>query len=147
MLVDNLHFTGKLNIVKTDENGKSETVVVDNLVVSAGKAFICDRIASNSSNVMTHMAVGTGNTTAVLGDTTLQSELARVALTVSGGTPSSNTITYTGEFPAGTGTGSLAEAGIFNAASSGTMIARTSFPVINKQASDTITITWVISLA
>lgn len=147
MILDNLQFTGKLNIVKTSETGDKEFISVDNLIVSAGKTFICSRIASNSPNVMTHMAVGTGNTTAVLGDTTLQSELARVALTVSGGTPSSNTITYTGEFPAGTGTGSLTEAGIFNASSGGTMIARTSFPVINKQASDTISITWVISLA
>lgn len=147
MLSDKLQFTGKLNIVKTDKYGKKEEIDVNNLVVSVGKSFICNRVTSNSSAVMSTMAVGTGNTAAVLGDTALQSELARVMLNVVGGTPSSNTITYTGEFPAGTGTGALTEAGVFNANVAGAMIARTVFPVINKQASDAISITWVISVA
>lgn len=143
---ENIKFSGDLIIVKTTEDGSQEVFERKNLVVSVGKTNIAARMAGNTVAVMSHMAVGTGNTAAVVGDTTLGSELARVALTVQGGTPSSNTVTYSASFPAGTGTGALAEAGVFNASSTGTMLCRTVFPVINKQAADSITITWVISI-
>jgi hypothetical protein len=47
----------------------------------------------------------------------------------------------------GVGTGAISEAGIFNASSGGTMLCRTVFPVVNKQASDTIAITWTITIS
>lgn len=143
---DSLSVKGDLIVVKTDEFGNVEEKQFKNLVVSVGKTHIANRMAANTINVMSHMAVGTGNTAAVSGDTTLETELARVALTVTGGTPSANTVTYAATFPAGTGTGALAEAGVFNDSSTGTMMCRTVFPVINKQAADTVTITWVVSI-
>lgn len=145
--VDNLAFKGDLVILKTNETtGESETFEHKNLVVAVGKTNIAARMAGNTVAVMSHMAVGTGNTAVTTSDTTLDTELARVALSVGGGTPSSNTVTYSAAFPAGTGTGALQEAGVFNAGSSGTLMCRTVFPVINKQAADSITITWVISI-
>lgn len=141
-----LKLKGDVFIVKTDANGIEEKFQYKNLVVSAGKTNIAARMAGNTVAVMSHMAIGSGNTSAVVGDTTLGTELARVALTVAGGTPSTNTVTYSAAFPAGTGTGSLEEAGIFNSGSSGTMLCRTVFPVINKQAADSITVTWVVSI-
>lgn len=146
---DTLSVKGDVLILKTDEHGGTETREIKNLVVAAGKTFITNRMSANTINVMSHMAVGTGSTAAASGDTALGTEIAnaRVALSVTGGTPSSNTITYTATFPAGTGTGALTEAGIFNASSSGTMLCRTVFPVVNKAAGDTIAVTWVISIA
>ena len=38
------------------------------------------------------------------------------------------------------------EAGIFNAATSGTMLCHVIFPVVNKQADDTMSVTWTITL-
>lgn len=146
---DNLQIKGDLVIVKTDEStGQTETFEHKNLVVAVGKTNIAARMAGNTVAVMSHMAVGTGNTAAASSDTILGSELARVALSVAGGTPSSNTVTYSAAFPAGTGTGALQEAGVFNSGvtNGGTMMCRTVFPVINKQAADSITITWVISI-
>lgn len=143
---DTLKIEGNLIILKTAGDGSQERIEHKNLVVSVGKTNIAARMSGNTAAVMSHMAVGTGNTAAVVADTTLQTELARVALTVAGGTPSSNTVTYSAAYGAGTGTGALTEAGIFNAASAGTMLCRTVFPVINKQAADSITITWVISI-
>jgi hypothetical protein len=143
---DCLKVQGNLIIIKTTGDGVEDRIEHKNLVVSVGKTNIAARMAGNTVAVMSHMAIGTGNTAAVVGDTTLETELARVALTVAGGTPSSNTVTYSASYPAGTGTGALTEAGIFNAASSGTLLCRTVFPVINKQAADSITITWVISI-
>lgn len=146
MLNEKMKVTGHLYIVKTDENGNEDIIDVDNLVVTTGRAFIASRMASNTDVAMSDMAIGTGDTAAVLGDTTLETELARVNLNVTGGTPSSNTVTYSALFAPGVGTGALTEAGIFNDPTAGTMLARTVFPVINKQASDSIAITWVISI-
>ena len=143
---DYLEVKGNLIIIKTTGDGIEDRVEHKNLVVSVGKTNIAARMAGNTAAVMSHMAIGTGNTAAVVGDTTLATELSRVALTVAGGTPSSNTVTYSASYPAGTGTGALTEAGIFNATPAGTMLCRTVFPVINKQAADSIVITWVISI-
>lgn len=52
----------------------------------------------------------------------------------------------TAQVVAGTATFSLTEAGIFNAASAGTMLCRTVFPVINKGVNDTMTVTWTVNL-
>jgi len=48
---------------------------------------------------------------------------------------------------AGDGTGALVEAGILNAASAGTLLARVVFSVINKGAADTLEITWTLTIA
>lgn len=143
---DTLKLQGKLHIVVTDSNGQiKQELDVKNLVVSAGKTFIASRMTGTSSSVMSHMAIGTGTTAPSVSDTTLGTEAGRVSLASS--TPSSNTVTYTATFPAGTGTGSITEAGIFNASSSGTLLCRTTFPVVSKAAGDSIAITWVVTVS
>ena len=117
---------------------------VPNLVVTAGKNYVADRIKNNST-VMSHMAIGTGSTAAAAGNTALGSESARTALTSS--TVSSNEIVYVDTFAAGVGTGAITEAGIFNASSGGTMLCRTVFSVVNKGASDAMTITWTVTVS
>ena len=94
---------------------------------------------------MTHMAIGTDNTAAAAGNTALGNEAARQALTST--TVSSNTVEYVASFAAGTGTGAITEAGVLNAASGGTMLCRTVFSVVNKGASDSMTITWTITIS
>ena len=144
---EQLNATGSLTIVKTNDQGiVTEKVHVPNLVVAVGKTFIASRMAGTSSAVMSHMGVGAGTTSPVSGNTALESTLgANVALTST--TPSSNTVTYVATFDAGVSTGAVTEAGIFNALSSGTMLCRTTFPVVNKAAGDTITITWVVTVS
>lgn len=144
-LQEGLKMTGELSIVVRDADGNiKEERHVPNLVVTSGKVYIASRMAGTASTVMSHMAIGTSNTTAVVGNTTLGVETGRVTLTTF--SPSSNTVTATATFPAGTGTGGIQEAGIFNAASAGTMLCRTVFPIVNKQAGDSIAITWVITV-
>ena len=60
---------------------------------------------------------------------------------------SSNTVIYSAGFGLGVGTGAITEAGIFNAASSGTMLCRTVFSVINKGILDSMVITWTITIS
>lgn len=141
MLNELLNMKGKLKIELNGEVVQE----IDNLVVTVGKNFVASRMTGTSPAVMSHMAIGTTNTAAAVGDTALAAEAARVAL--ASGTTSAAVVTYIATFPAGTGTGAIVEAGLFNAASAGTMLARTVFSVINKGASDSMTITWTVTVS
>jgi hypothetical protein len=143
---ENLKASGSLRVVVTGKDGQvKEEHEFKNLVVTVGKNFVASRMVGVASNIMSHMAVGAGTSAAVAGDTTLGSELGRVAL--SSGTATGAVATYTSIFPAGTGTGAVTEAGIFNAASSGTMLCRTVFAVVNKGVDDALSITWTVTIS
>jgi len=144
---DSSKVTGMVNVVVRDEitGAIKQEFTVPNLVVDTGLAYIAGRMKDTSDAAMTHMAVGTDNTAAAAGNTALGSELAIQALTST--TVTANSVAYVATFPAGTGTGALTEAGIFNAASSGTMLCRTVFAVINKGAADSMTVTWTITIS
>lgn len=141
MFSENLVMTGRLQIAV---NGQVVSEV-PNLVVTAGKEYVASRMKDATANVMSHMAVGSGSTSPAAGDTALGSELDRVALTST--TVSSNELTYVATFGAGVGTGAITEAGLFNAATGGDMLCRTTFSVVNKGASDSMTITWVVTVS
>ena len=146
MINENLKLRGDVAIVLKDKDGKvKESRDINNLVVSSGLTYICSRMADASAGVMSHMALGSGTTAAAAGDNDLESILgSREALDST--TASSNTITYVSSFEAGEATGAVTEAGIFNAATSGTMLCHVIFPVVNKQADDTMSVTWTITL-
>lgn len=142
---DFIKATGDVKIVITGPDGQiKEEQEVKNLVVTTGRNFIAGRM-TGTTTIMSHMAIGSSATAAAAGDTTLGTELGRVA--ISSGTTSGAVTTYAATFPAGTGTGAVVEAGIFNAASSGTMLCRVTFAVVNKGANDTMTITWQITIS
>lgn len=144
-LVDTVKVTGALSIRLYRADGSlKDSRDIDNLVVTTGKQFIAGRM-TGTANVMSYMAVGSGTSAAVISDTALGSELGRAA--ISSGTTTLAVTTYVATFPAGTGTGAVTEAGIFNAASAGTMLCRTVFAVVNKDASDTMSITWLITIS
>jgi hypothetical protein len=144
---DDLQATGQVLIQLLDAAGNvKEEHKVKNLVVSAGKTYIAARMQGSAiPTVMGYMAIGTGTATPAVGNTTLGVEAGRVAL--ASFSSSSNQVTATATFPAGTGTGAITEAGIFNANSAGTMLCRTTFPVVNKAAGDSIAITWVVTVS
>ena len=143
---EELKVTGTLKIVVKDENGDTKDErEVGNLVVTTGRNYIASRMIGTTPTTMTHMGVGSGTTSPVLANSQLQSQLGnRVTLTSS--TVSANVVTYTATFAAGEGTGAVTEAGIFNAATSGVMLCRTTFDVVNKGANDTLAITWSITV-
>lgn len=148
--IENLLLRGQLNIVVTDQTGKiKETRDVTNLVVNTGLGYITSRMVGTASSVMSHMAVGSNNTAAAAANTDLGNLLgSRKALdstTISGA--NNESVVYVCTFNAGEGTGAITEAGIFNASTSGTMLCRTVFAVVNKAAADTMVITWTITLS
>ena len=147
MIKDSVTATGKLSIVLTSGTGVVKEVrEVPNLVVQTGLNFIASRMKDATADVMSHMAVGETNTTPSNGDTTLLAEVAASRTALTSTSVSTDAVTYTTTFGPGVGTGALVEAGIFNAASGGTMLCRTIYAVINKGAADSLTISWTVTI-
>jgi hypothetical protein len=146
MFENNLSVKGRLSVVLRDADGNvKQSQDIPNLVVSSGLAFIASRMKDATATAMTHMAVGSGTTAAAAGNTALVTQIgSRVTLTST--TVTANSVAYVASFAAGTGTGAITEAGIFNASTAGTMLCRTVFSVVNKGADDTLQITWTITL-
>ena len=151
MIIDKVRPTGKVSILLRDKDGNiKDERHIDNLVVDDGLAYIASRMTGTAEAAMSHMAIGTGTTAAAAADATLETELDRNALTsttIVTTTATNDSVEYVGDWAASDGTGAITEAGIFNAAASGTLLCRTVFSVINKGASDTLSITWKVVVA
>ncbi len=147
MINENLKLSGQLGIVLRDKDGNiKEERTEKNLVVTTGLNYIASRMKDATADVMTHMALGSGTTDEAASQTDLVTLLgSREALDST--TVTNNAVAYVASFEAGDATGAVTEAGIFNAASSGTMLCRTKFNVVNKAADDTMTVTWTITLS
>lgn len=147
---DKLNLRGRLIIeIRDNQNCIKELCEIDNLVVNAGLAYIISRMVGTAKSVMSHMAVGSGTTAAAAGDTSLETQIgSRKALdstTIAGS--NNEKVVYVATFSPGEGTGAITEAGIFNASTSGDMLCRTVFAVVNKAADDTMVITWTITVS
>lgn len=138
---DDLKLKGKLTIALNDEVVQE----VDNLVVTAGKGYVASRMKDASATAMSHMAIGSGTTNPAASDTAPETQLGRVSLTST--SVSGAVVTYVATFAAGTGTGAVTEAAILNASSGGTMLCRTEFNVVNKGSSDSMTVTWTVTVS
>ena len=147
MFDDNLKLSGQIDVVLRDKNGNvKEERTEKNLVVTTGLNYIASRMKDASATAMTHMALGSGTTTAAAGQTDLVTLLgSREALDST--TVTANAVAYVASFEAGDATGAVTEAGIFNAASGATMLCRVKFDVVNKAADDTMTVTWTITVS
>ena len=122
-----------------------EDLEVKDLVVTAGRTFLAQRIGANVNSPMAHMAVGSGTTAAALGDTLLLAERARKTLAVNSAL-SANVYTATATFGGaadGLTSVPLAEGGVFNHAGSGqtTMFQRITFSTVTLTDSDLLNLT------
>ena len=156
MIKDTLKTYGDLRVVLTDENGVvKHDETYKNAIVNSGLAFIAQSLLKTTTDSparMTHMGIGDSNTAVAAAQTDLQAgaNKVRVALTSSTtgtGTVANDTVQYVATFPAGTGTFTVQEAGIFNAGAAGTMLNRALIGPIAKGASDSLTITWNVRAA
>lgn len=114
-----------------------------NVICTNGKEFLASFLysaaAAASTFTMRYVAVGTDSTAEAASNTALGTELARTTATVS--YVSGQIYRLIATFAAGTGTGAIVEYGCFSSSSGGTMLARDTESVINKGASDTLTVT------
>ncbi|MCK9578801.1 hypothetical protein M0R01_04960 [bacterium] len=142
---------GKIRFELFDEKGNIKQVVEkDNTFMAVGDAHVADQLAATVHEAkMGWIAIGTSTTPFSAASTALTSELDRNALAAGypeqGAAAADNDVLYKASWAAGDGTGAITEAGIFNSSADGTMLAASTFPVINKGASDTLTITWTVT--
>jgi len=149
-----LQLHGRLDVLLYDKFGNlKDERHFDNKIVDAGFEGVAYRIAPHdgtaTSNPWNYIAIGTGTDAPADEDTALSgSELERIQDTEAAYTTTpSKQLELEVSFGPGEGTGNVAESGLFNAASGGDMLARQTFIAISKGASDTLTVTWTITLS
>jgi len=134
-LEDKMCVSGKLTIFRKEADGKLTKVLEkNNLVVNTGLQFLVNLM--NGSSGLSHIAVGTDNTAVQAGDTTLGNELAREAFSSTAAV--STTWRADATFGSTEAVGTWEEAGMFNAAASGTMFNRVTGIGFTKSSGDTI---------
>lgn len=146
-MIEDIPVRGSVSIALIGPDGRLKQHHKDhNLVTTVGLYWIAGRLLDASiPDAASHIGVGTGTTAAALGDTALETPLgARQAL--ASASVLDNVVTYTATFAAGVSTGAITEFGLFNAVSSGTMIARAIKPVINKEAGDSLAVVWTLTI-
>jgi hypothetical protein len=113
-----------------------------NVVTTVGKEFIASFLGSACAAAATftgkYIAIGTDATAEAAANTALGTEVSRHTGTAS--YLSGQIYQITATFAAGSGTGAIAEYGLFSSNSAGTLIARDTEGVITKGASDTLTV-------
>jgi len=111
-----------------------------NLIVTDGLELLAAIIASGGTRP-SHMAIGGDGSRPVLSHADLQgTEFERVAISTS---QNSREIVYSAAFGSGLGsTSTVQEYGIFNDATSGTMLARFTSPPVDVSPDDTLDVTW-----
>lgn len=117
-----------------------------NLVTTAGKNALAAWLAAatQATTFMPYVALGSGAVAPAIGNTALGSELGRAAGAV---TSASAVFQNIAVFGPGVATGALTESGLFSASSSGTMFCRQTFSVRNKDAGDTLSVTWQVTFS
>lgn len=135
---------------------------IDNMVVTTGCELIASRLSAvEPIDLPCCMAVGTGSSATDISMTGLVAEVAGSRTkfdllpdAAEGSekrypTRNGSVITYVTTFGEGVGTGVLTEAGIFNNTTKGqgVMLNRITFPIVTKEAADTLIINWSVTIS
>lgn len=121
---------------------------VDNLITTAGLGVIASYFAGNAAAKAEYIAVGTGATAAVVGDTALEAEVARKQADILLGSGANyNKIYYSVTYPPTSIIATITEAGILTAAIGGTLFNRATFAGLAVGQVDALTIVWTLSFA
>lgn len=153
--MEKIKFQGIFLLEHFDKNGALVSKrVIPNLITSAGKAGLASRIAgSGSEAAFDYIAVGTGTTAAVVGDTTLGTEVTDSGMARAAGTTSRVTTTVANDTArltksfSVTATKAITEMGILNASSGGVLLCRVVFTAENVTNGDTLVATYDVSCA
>lgn len=135
----------EIRVYDRDGRLKDMRRVVD-LIVNAGLAEVAALLLTDvSGTAFDYIAIGTGTTSPSASDTALEYETHRVAATGSRVTTNvtNDTAQLVATFSGYSGTEAVTEAGVFNAASGGTLLCRQTFSALNVDwdAGDSIEIT------
>jgi hypothetical protein len=120
----------------------------ENTVCTNGKEALARYLHSASTsgaNPFKYIAVGTGTGAESAADTTLGTEIARHTGTASYSSGAIYSVTAT--FATNSAAGAITEYGLFTSNSVGTMFSRDVESVINVSATDTLTVTYQLTLS
>lgn len=148
MISEGLKLVGSLTAELYKADGSVEVTHKHNAILTCGFDFICNSIglASGRPTVMSHIAVGTSDTAVAVEQTALVTQIASKACAYAH-TAKTKVFTMTTTFEPGEATGAIKEAAVQNAASSGILLDRVVFPVVNKGADDTLKMTFTFTLS
>ena len=145
-MTNSIHPISDVTLILRDFEGRiKDQQAFPNLVVATGCALVASRLSDQTIAPPSHMAIGSGTVEPTKADTTLGSELHRNEFSV-GASRNGAQVTYKALFGAGEGTGAVTEVGIFNDASAGMMLNRATFAVVNKAPTDSLEITWTVTI-
>ncbi len=134
-----------INEIDTKNNKLLNRQEVHNLAVLSGRNLIRDLLAGDDINGLSHFALGTDNTEVSTHDQGLTNEVFRAQITKFEKYPAKlNVVYYLSSLNCNGKT--LREAGLFNAASDGSMYARVIFnKPITKNENKAVTFTWELN--
>ena len=144
---ENVSFLTNVKVELFDSNGNLKQLEeVHNTTTTLGKQGIADQLLASPTLAKVGWAeLGTGTG----GTTLLNAYISGSRTAFTSKTRGANAIvTCVTDFAAGVGTGAITEAGMFNISTqnTGDMWTYASFAVINKGASDTLKLTWTITV-
>ncbi len=120
---------------------------ISNLITNLMDAHVADQMSDQGEAAIGYMAIGSG-TGQTASSTGLATSLARVALDSStqGAAADDNDVIYAATFPAGVGTGTIAEAGLMRLDDNASLMAyNDTFSPIVKAAGDSLGVVWTVS--
>jgi hypothetical protein len=120
-----------------------------NVITTVGKEFLASFLYSSAVAAATftakYIAIGTDSTAEAVANTTLGIEASRHTGTVSYVSGCVYRIVAT--FATGSGTGAIVEYGLLSSNTAGTLLGRHTSAVVNKGASDTLTVTYDVTFS
>ena len=120
-----------------------------NVITTVGKEFLASYLSSGAAAAATftakYVAIGTDSTAEAVANTTLGVESSRHTGTVS--YVSGCVYRVVATFATGSGTGAIVEYGLLSSSTGGTLLGRHTSAVVNKGASDTLTVTYDVTFS
>jgi hypothetical protein len=150
---DNIKLTGTYHFKHIRDGAVIDDWTVNNLVTSAGKAQLALLAGDASAVPFPYLALGTSNTAPSVGQTTLVAEITDTGLERALATVSRVTTTVTNDTLqlvytwTATGSKTIEEVGVFNAASSGTMLSRAITGTKTLVNGETLTATYTLAFS
>ena len=148
---EGIKIKGHLTLRHFDKDGNLiEVIDLDNTIVNVGLAEVAQLVGAGlGGTTFEYVQTGTGTTSPTASDTDLESATgSRVQATVTNETVtvSNDTVQFVSTHSY-TSSLAITEAGIFNASTGGTMLARQTFSAINVNNGDSIQITWKVTFS
>lgn len=151
-LVDGIRLRGALRIALHDPDGKIlEERIINNLIVLGGRSWVLGQLETTNqvtSQVISHMGIGSGLVAPVTGNTALGNEVTRRAIAAFDTTQlTANPPSWTAQctFATNEANTTLGEVALFNSSAIGTMLNRATFASFVKATSNTLAISFTIS--